>query len=203
MFKKILFSMCALLLFSTAKSQIKIGLTGGLTLAKTNITGDVSNISTDNISSFNAGAIVDFPINQRINIRSGLLYNSMGGKTIETVPNTSIITKGELNTNYINIPLLLNYTIISRVHLLAGPQLGFIASAKEKMSITGIATMENDAKDAYNSTALFGVGAVEVDLTNSFSVGVNYTSSLNNIAKEAVGYKVTTSGFGLNLVYHF
>ncbi|HZW76960.1 MAG TPA: porin family protein [Flavobacteriaceae bacterium] len=101
----------------------------------------------------------------------------------------------KMKLNYINIPIMAKYYVAEGFSLVAGPQLGFLMSAKAdadvsvKGNIGGMTIEESssetvDIKDQFSGFDLsFGVGAAyRLDMGVFF--GARYNLGLTNISKE-------------------
>lgn len=159
--KKFILSVATLLAvgFSAHSQEIKYGVKAGLNIA--DFGGDAEN--TNVRAGFNAGALAeikfgDFAVQPEIVYSqqgAKLKYNYFSGSSLDgSIEYTS-------KTAYINVPIALKYYIIEGLNIQAGPQIGFLVSAKEKEEFTGggeSASVEVDAKNDYEKVdfALFG-----------------------------------------------
>lgn len=116
------------------------------------------------------GAFLEIPISEKFSVQPELMYSGQGSQqTIYTTTEEDGITttdyrKFKYNFNYLNIPVLAKYHVTDDLSLLAGPQLGVLLSAKDKIDTDNI-----------------GDGEVEVDISSlaepidfSFSFGIGY-----------------------------
>ena len=157
---------------ATLFAQISVGAKAGVNLA--NVNGDVDN--TDMKVGFHVGGYVNVAFSDALSLQPELLFNSVGYKY--TVSNGFDEADVTSNLNYISIPVSLMYSI-GPVDLHAGPQLGFLMSAKTKSDFDGFD--DQDLKDDLKSTDLgFNVGA-GVKFGN-LNVTARYTIGLSNIA---------------------
>jgi len=157
---------------ATLFAQISVGAKAGVNLA--NVNGDVDN--TDMKVGFHVGGYVNVAFSDALSLQPELLFNSVGYKY--TVSNGFDEADVTSNLNYISIPVSLMYSF-GPVNLHAGPQLGFLMSAKTKSDFDGFD--DQDLKDDLKSTDLgFNVGA-GVKFGN-LNVTARYTIGLSNIA---------------------
>ena len=157
---------------ATLFAQISVGAKAGVNLA--NVIGDVDN--TDMKVGFHVGGYVNVAFSDALSLQPELLFNSVGYKY--TVSNGFDEADVTSNLNYISIPVSLMYSF-GPVNLHAGPQLGFLMSAKTKSDFDGFD--DQDLKDDLKSTDLgFNVGA-GVKFGN-LNVTARYTIGLSNIA---------------------
>lgn len=98
--------------------------------------------------------------------------------------------KHDRRLNYFAIPVLVKYaTLNRRLHIGAGPQVGFLTSATDKYSgvIENTITIEEDIKDRLNSTDAGPVFQLEYKLKNdpfSTSISARYYHGLTDIIKD-------------------
>jgi len=144
--------------------EAQLGLKAGL---------NVSNLSNKNGSQMgsklglNAGLLAHIHMSPNLAIQPEVMYSNQGAKY------TVSDGEHELNLNYINIPVLLQYMFANGFRLQTGPQLGFLGSVKDK------------------------VGSLE---TNNFSTQDFKTIDFSWAA--GLGY-VSTSGLGVDARYNF
>ena len=174
-------------LLAQDKKRKEIGFIVGL--QRSNL--DYNQITTMNVSEeakSNIGG--SFFLNSRlighfITLRTELGFYSKGGTYRGGVVD-------ETNLSYVAAPALLLQTKIGFLKAYAGPQLGFLITAKSK---TG--NLEQDVKAAYKTTELMGVVGAEMNLPLRLMAGVRYNFSISNINEIAQ----TTSRPGMYMLY--
>lgn len=126
--KKSVILISALFLLFTAKAQnVSFGIKGGV---------NISSLNQNENNPFNSkvglylGGLAHAHINETWAIQPEIFYSSEGAKS----PNT------RTSLNYINVPVLLQYMFANGLRLEAGPQLGFLVSAKSE---TNNVTVDN------------------------------------------------------------
>ena len=184
--KSTLLSIALLLLISYAHSQQSFGIKAGANFFKLNgETDDEGAFKTK--TAYHAGIYYRIPFNQYFRLQAELLYSAEGVKVeIDDL-------KGNVNLNYLNIPLMLQITNRSGFYGETGPQIGFLMSAKAKYTEDGEDYTE-DMKDGTNTTAFswgFGGGYMK----DKFGVGVRYNLGLSRIPKEEDAGDDKSSGF--------
>ncbi|NHN25216.1 PorT family protein [Flavobacterium jejuense] len=188
--KKLLFAAVAVFAFGVSNAQeVKFGAKAGLNLS--NFSGDAEGTSTK--VGFQVGALAEIMISDKFAIQPELVYSSLGAKSSdEGFDYTS-------HLNYLNIPVMAKYFVAEGFSLEAGPQIGFLLSAKDKGDGEDV-----DTKEYYNSTDFgMNVGA-GYDVTENINLGLRYTFGLSNIAKDAPsGYKVGNSNIAFAVAYKF
>lgn len=189
--KKIILTVAAVFAFGFANAQeTKFGVKGGLNLA--NFSGDIEDGS--NLTGVNIGGFAEIKLSDKFALQPEVLFSGQGSDSDE----------GSFNLTYINVPLMAKYYVADKFNLEAGPQIGFLTSAKIKMDGNSI-----DSKRLFNSTDFginFGAG---YDFTEKFSAGVRYNMGVSNIFsdefKDALqeDVNVQNSVFSLSLAYKF
>ena len=159
----------ALMITGTAMAQHNnFGIKGGLN-AYTIYSDD--NSSADTKIGFHLGLISHIHLGNQFAIQPELIYSTQGSQY--TIGSTT----AKLNLNYVNVPLLFQYMFDNGFRLMAGPQVGFLVSAKTEIDNT-----KTDVKDNLKKIELaFGVGASYVHPPSGFGVDARYNFGLNNI----------------------
>jgi opacity protein-like surface antigen len=153
----------------TINAQTKYGVQAGVNLA--NFTGD--NEGSDMKVGFSVGFFAEFELADALIFQPAVLYSTQGAKWSEGS------FKAEHKFDYINVPLMLKYKIAEKFYLEAGPQIGFLTSAKGESNYPG--EMDEDLKDFVKSTDFsLNLGA-SFDLMDNIFVGARYTFGLSNI----------------------
>ncbi|HEX5172207.1 MAG TPA: porin family protein [Cyclobacteriaceae bacterium] len=165
-------SMVALFAAGALAQGISGGLKGGLNLA--NLNGDdVSN--TDMKIAYHIGGYVNVAFSEALSVQPELLFNSVGAKASEDGYD------GKYNINYISVPVMLIYSF-GNFNIQAGPQVGFLMSAKLKVEGGGD-SQEIDYKDYLKSTDFgfnLGLGAN----FGKLNAAARYCIGLSNIADD-------------------
>lgn len=206
--KKVILSAIAVMAFGMTNAQdVKFGLKGGLNVS--NFSGDTDGIDLKSRFGFNVGGFVEIKFSEKFALEPEVLYSTQGARTenvgaeVEGIPYTGDI---DFNLAYINIPVMFKYYAAEKFSVEAGPQIGFLTSAKTKTKLDGFSqTVEQDAKDSFESID-FGLNlGAGYDFTENFSAGVRYNLGLSNIAKTEAGddSKLHNGVFSLSVGYKF
>jgi long-subunit fatty acid transport protein len=181
--KKVLLTALAVFAFSFANAQdTKYGVKGGLNMSNNSADGSKS------ITSFHLGGFAQFKMNDKLAIQPELLYSAQGREFTES--GMSFTT----NLNYINIPVMAKYNVADAFSIEAGPQIGFLMSAKSG---------GGDIKDACNSTDFgFNLGA-GYDLNETMSLGLRYTMGLTNVEKDVAGQASNSKNSNIQLSFGY
>jgi hypothetical protein len=189
--------MTAILITGIASAQhgnspaghINIGIKGGVNVY--NVHND-NNIKYDPRIGFNFGLLGHIHLNNQFAIQPEIVYSAQGA--IQTVDNG---TK-KLNLDYINVPVLLQYMFDNGLRLQAGPQVGFLVSAKSKTGNNII-----DVKNDMNPIDLaMSFGASYVFPATGLGIDARYNLGLSNINKNGT-VNSTNRGLQLGIFYIF
>lgn len=186
--KKILMTAVAVFGFAFANAQeTKFGAKAGLNLS--NFTGDIENTSTK--IGFQVGAFVEIKVSDKFSVQPELLFTSVGAKFDGSPDVTATL-------NYLAIPVMAKYYVADKFSLEAGPQIGFLMSAKAKADGDS-----EDIKDGFESTD-FGINiGAGYDVTENINIGLRYTVGVSNILADSGDFKGGNSNFALAVGYRF
>lgn len=188
--KKVLLTFFTIATFAiSASAQVSIGAKAGLNFA--NWGGDAED--TDIRTSIHLGGYLNYAFSENLSIQPELLYNSVGTKYSED--EMDVTNK----LNYISVPVMLIYDF-GTINVQAGPQLGFLASAKAKYEFDGESETE-DIKDAFKGTDFsfnIGLGASfdKLNVSARYSLGLanvidaDEVDVKNNVIQLSVGYRL-------------
>ncbi len=161
---KKLFLVAAIAVFgftSVNAQEVTFGAKAGLNLASAS--GD----ETDDIkarTAFHVGVVAEIAISDVFSVQPDLLYSSQGAKADEG--------DGEIKLDYINLPIMAKYYVAEGFSVEAGPQVGFLMSAKFDDGDN-----EEDIKDEMSG----------IDFGFNIGVGYKMESGLNFAARYNVG----------------
>lgn len=182
--------------FSGVLSQgISGGIRGGMNISNQSFTtSPPPGTSSNSIFGLIAGVYVTLAISENFGIQPELVFSQMGYSANGMVniappnlPANSLNFKSVVNINYLCLPILLRYNFTKNFSLQAGPQLGYLLSAKASAEISPVPTgfpgsSTLDIKDQINTIefgAVFGLGA---DF-GKFNAGARYNLGFSNLNK--------------------
>lgn len=191
--KKLLLVIAMVAAGFTANAQdVKFGAKAGLNIS--NVSGeDVEN--NDARTSFHIGAVAEIEISDKFSIQPELVYSAQGAKSSDGDIDVT------LSLDYLNIPVMAKFYVAEGFSLEAGPQVGFLMSAKAKAEFMGDSA-ENDIKDDFKSIDFglnFGAG---YKLENGLNFSARYNIGLSNIAEESDN-SVKNGVFQVSVGYFF
>ena len=181
--KKIILTAVAVLAFGFTNAQdMKYGVKGGLNSSSLSGAEGASSIM-----GIHLGGFAQFKVNDKFSVQPELLYSMQGAK---------FDGGGTLNMNYINIPVMAKYAVGEKFNLQAGPQIGFLMSAKAESV---------DVKDTTKSLDFginFGAG---YDLSDKLFLEARYNLGLAQTQKELAPGEtaVTNAVIQISLGYKF
>ena len=161
--KLLLLTMLAVGFVSMSNAQgIKVGAKAGLNLSTIN--GDDLD-DAESLIGFHLGAVAEISIADKFSFQPELLFSTQGVKFEESGEGYTYESKTKLN--YLNIPLMAKFYIIEGLSIEAGPQVGFLMSAKAKGEetdsfggVTETFEYDEDIKDDIKGTDIgINVGA--------------------------------------------
>ncbi len=170
----------ALFSFTSVQAQdLKFGAKAGVNFAT--ISGDVID-GAKSRTSLHVGVVAEIPISDKLSVQPELLYSAQGAEF------DSSIIKSTLKLDYLNLPILVKYYVADNLSLEAGPQVGFLLSAKADVegNTNNDATLKSinedvDIKDNISSIDFglkFGAGYT---LESGLNFGAHYNLGLSNL----------------------
>ncbi len=153
---------------------------------------NINNSSTnyDSKLGFHVGMIGHIHLSKQLAFQPEIMYSSQGAKY------TFLGTETTINLDYINVPLMIQYMFDNGFRLQAGPQVGFLTSAKSKTN-----NSTSDIKSNIKGIDLaLGLGIGYIDPKSGFGVDVRYNLGLSNI-NENTSSKSTNVGYQFGIFY--
>ena len=135
----------------------------------------------DGRTSFFVGGVVEFEISESFSIQPELLYSSQGAKS--SFSEEGFDFESTIKLDYLNIPIMAKYYVTEGLSIEAGPQVGFLLSAKAEVKEDGESDSE-DIKDELKSVDFglnFGLG---YKLDSGLNFGARYNLGLSNVPDE-------------------
>jgi len=175
--KKTLFVLFVSFMSVSAFSQsLSVGVKAGMNIANQNFSGSGFSLDTKALIGFHAGAYATVMFSENIGIQPEVLYSAQGSKVDFSGSSTSY------KFNYINVPVLFRYNVNKLLSFHAGPQIGFLASAKAKDD-SGSSDIKSEAKGSDFSLAVGGT----IDLPMKLNLTARYAFGLTNINNDGSG----------------
>ncbi|MGN6400139.1 MAG: porin family protein [Flavisolibacter sp.] len=167
--KKILLFLITSFALQFGYGQVAFGLKGGINLAS--IKNEGPGYGKSRIG-FNAGALLQLRLQDKILLRPELLYSVKGYRTAST----QFLEEATVSLNYINVPVLVGFQPARNLSLLLGPEFGFLNSARSK-----VGNNTTDVSRIYND---FDIGAdlgVAYHFNKNMGLELRYNYGLTNL----------------------
>jgi hypothetical protein len=172
-----------------AQKEVNIGIKAGLNYY--NIGSD-ENSNFDPKTGFHLGLLGHIHLNRSWAFQPELVYSGQGAKFTEGGFDT------RLKLGYINVPMMIQYMFNNGFRINAGPQIGFLVSAK---SVTD--GVDTDVKDEINTFDFsIGAGLGYIHPTTGLGASARYNLGLSNVIENTEG-KYTNRGLQLSVFYQF
>jgi Outer membrane protein beta-barrel domain len=163
--KKLLILVLAIGFSTQTFSQgLDFGIKAGANFA--NIT-DATGLT--NKTGFVVGVFAGAKLNDKLGIQGDLLYSQQGAK----------FDAGEIDLNYVIIPVVIKYYITESLNLQAGPQFGFVVDDNFKEVFIGVSEAES-----FDLTGVVGAG---FEFPFGIRVSGRYNFGLTDIMKSGDG----------------
>lgn len=161
---------------SFSQAQFAVGIKAGPNFAKINWDQSAS----DNYKSragFHAGAFALIKVS-KIGIQPEVLFSQQGSKV-------KINTQDyDANYSYINIPIIVKLYTVAGINIQAGPQFGFLSSAKNPVS-NGTTVTVQDVKSYCKSSDISAALGLGWDLPFGLTIDARYNLGLSKIYKNS------------------
>ncbi len=148
------FAMC-----NVNAQEMKFGVKAGVNFAS--LGGDDSD-GLDGLTSFHVGGVLNIGVSEKFSVQPELVYSAQGAS----------YDGGDLKLDYLNIPVLAKVMVADGFSIEAGPQIGFLLSAKDD---------GEDVKDFLKSTDFSGAVGVSYQMETGLNFAVRYNFGLGNI----------------------
>jgi len=174
---------------SSPIGHVNIGIKGGV---------NVYEVHNDNNNEFNPRIGYNFGLLGHVHagghfaIQPEIVYSAQGEKYTVGAETT------KYNLDYINVPILLQYMFDKGFRIQAGPQVGFLVSAKSENS-TGTVDYKDDIESIDFALSM---GVSYIHPPSGFGFDARYNLGLRNIDKNS-SVKSTNRGFQVGLFYIF
>lgn len=180
--KKLILIAVAAMAGIQANAQLSINPEAGLNIGNASYKIDGNKQSTSSVLGYKAGVVLDIGIAKGFYIQPGVFYSLKGAQ----INYSSALLSGNIKSSldYIEIPLNFAYRYelgnAGAVFAAAGPYMGLGMKGKNKTTVTGMATVEDDV--------VFGDAADEVKkIDYGVNFGVGYISPIGIYVRAQYG----------------
>jgi len=142
---------------------------------------------------FAGGFLVNIPFADMFSFQPELLYSTEGNLQKDATD------KATIALSYLNIPLMVQVNTNSGFYGETGPQVGFLMSAKAKIS----GYSDEDIKDQLKSVGFSWAAGIGYKMQCGLGVSARYNFGLSTLDDTDNNSKITSSGFFLGLFYMF
>lgn len=177
---------------SMQAQEVRFGLKAGVNIANVHDT----NLNPSSITSFHVGGIMEAQYSEKFALQPEIVF-SLQGFDSETEG-----SKENYKFSYIAIPVMFKYFVVKGVVLEAGPQIGYLNTAKLERQ-NGESIEEIDIKDAIRDNDFglnFGIG---FQTKSGWSIGGRYNLGLTNLVRKELDRDFKSSILQISLGYLF
>ena len=188
--KRIILTVSAFFTLCLANAQeIKYGVKAGLNVST--LVGDFETESS--LIGIHAGGFAEFKITDKFSIQPEILYSTQGAESKYYVADefSSTLDERKIKLGYLNIPVIAKYFVFPGFSIEAGPQIGFLLSAKNEYKFDNFinerftGSGEIDIKNQVKSVDFgFNIGA-GYEFTDNIFIQARYTLGLTDVFEES------------------
>ncbi|KFF17416.1 porin family protein [Chryseobacterium sp. JM1] len=187
----------------SSSNPVTFGVKGGMNVSS--LSKDEGLDDQKSKIGFNAGVFANIPVAESFSIQPEVLYSQYGSKADYTVLGNKYSSSTKLD--YIAVPVMFQYNLIPNLFVEAGPEFGFMVSAKNKIKneSNGNSTTSDNYKDDLK-TFNFGIGlGAGYYFTDNFGITARYVAGLTDVAKNRPNGSdaVRNNTFQVGLAYKF
>jgi hypothetical protein len=164
--------------------------------------------------SFHVGLTSEFQLSDRVNFSPRLIFSSQGYRQKGDSSDfrnfdpefSSFNFKNNNQLNYINVPLIFNFSFDSKIGLNFGPQFGVLLNSVANSKVTNEdGSVEEDKFTTSGDFKLDygGIIGVSYRISNDIFIDINYYRGFSNISRGGIGdIKNNNSVFQLSFGYY-
>ena len=183
----------------SSSSPIQFGIKAGMNVSS--LSKDASLQDQKSKIGFNAGVFAHIPLAESFSVQPEVLYSQYGAK-VESVneftalgTTTRTVESYSTHLDYITVPVMFQYKFVPNFYVEAGPEFGFMVTAKDKgdrtttttsgsNSSTSTASYTEDIDKDNLNTFNFGLGlGAGYYFTDNFGITARYVAGLTDVAK--------------------
>jgi hypothetical protein len=177
------------LMFNANAQSAHFGIKGGLNASSLNFQG---NSDMQSKIGFNVGLLAHIHTGNEFWAFQPEVYYSSEGSKSKSNSNES------LNLGYINVPVLIQYMFSNGFRLEAGPQVGFLMSAKSKLNDNS-----TDIKNNMQSVVFSIPAGISYLTMTGLGFDARYNFGVSNIYKSTSAVKTRSNVFQFDIFYQF
>jgi len=147
-------------------------------------------VTTTPRTGFHAGAFVNIPAGELISIEPGLYYSQKGytmkGELgFKALDFTGANASAELQSTYIDLPVLVRVNLVKGLQVFAGPQVSYLAknNLRVKAGALGISLFNRDidVTDQFNKWDVALTGGLSYQFSNGLNLQAGYDYGLSKV----------------------
>ncbi len=198
----------ATILTSTAQetnSKITFGAKAGLNISSASIDRSYDS-DVSSLTGVNVGVFSNYKFDEKFAMQAELLFSTQGYN--EYLNDGGYIFDEKVMLNYINLPIVFQYSFVPKFHIEAGPQIDFLLSGKfdgkyyDPMFDESTTVNNVDIKE-YLKSVTFGISlGAGYDITSNLTATVRYHLGLSEV-DDLEGVKMKNRNFQVGLGYSF
>jgi hypothetical protein len=183
-----------------AQSPASAGIRGGVTVSS--LQGDAMNnlnnlveltngvVTTSTRTGFHAGGYVNVPLNDFISVEPGLYFSQKGYEmkgdiNIKSLDFIGANASAELQSSYIDLPVLLRVHLVKGLHIYAGPQVSYLAknNLQVQAGALGLSLFKRniDVTKQFSKWDFALAGGVGYQFENGLSLQAGYDYGLSKV----------------------
>lgn len=194
---------------STSNAGPRFGIKAGMNVSS--ISDDAALEDQSSKIGFNAGVFANIPVAESFSIQPEVIYNNLGSKVTLTevnIGNNNYTAEYARHLDYIAVPLMFQYNFVPNFYLEAGPEFGFLISAKDKYKNTKNGSTTNAESYSLNKddfqTFNLGVGiGAGYYFTDNIGITARYVAGATDIYKNNDGDAIRNNNFQVGLAFKF
>jgi hypothetical protein len=174
---------------------------------------DLSNgyITPQARNGFYAGGFVEMPLGGKFSIQPGVYYSQKGYTLKGSIAGDKfdflgVSAKAQLQSHYIDIPLLLKAEVAKGLQVYAGPQLSYLVKNNLKMDagLLGFSLLNSntDVTQYFNRADVAITGGASYTFDNGFSINAGYDHGLSRLDKNS-NFKSYNRTFKVGVGFRF
>jgi hypothetical protein len=185
-------------------AQMKYGINAGVNystlkgqaMSSFNNIVDLSNgvITTQPKIGFHAGGFVEMPLGANISLQPGVYYSQKGymlkgNLTPDKFDFLGVTARAQLQSHYIDIPVLVKAEVAKGLQVFAGPQVSYLVKSNLKMDagLLGFSLVNTnlDVTNQFNKADFAVTGGASYTFDNGFSINAAYDHGLSRLDRNS------------------
>ncbi len=176
--KKIVFAL-ALPFVATFSYSQEFGFGPKVGMNISMVSGDVTEAPKPRIG-LNAGVFGEYKFSGMWALEGALMYSAQGVKD-KWDAGDGVEVSSNIKADYLNIPVLAKCYAAGGFNIFAGPQFGFLLSAKNHQSASGFESRTDDIKDDCNGMAIAGVAGFGYQFKTGLNLSAGFQYGFNDV----------------------